>query len=296
MKKLILLTFLILISFVTCHKDDDSSTKNRNNLLALYLVDQTSGNCAVITKLTNYFMGGAIYYWATGYAVPKGGCNEATLGPEYTTDKNIAKQKSDAYYDAIISVYKNAGSSCDAPKAYFEGIKTSITADSIANQASSSSTGCTPVIYGKITYCKDQTSVDIDKNKTRYVTIGSVKEAMKSSYEAAVTALKALNTGFTDANIALLQPLGPEELKVLSSAEYSAYSSFYSPPACAKAIADKNKNPGLYSFLLKTLGKLFDPDADVSKIIPVFYISCGYGSGFTENQSMKKCDQAFEEF
>jgi len=290
MKKLILLTFLILISFVTCHKDDDSSTKNRNNLLALYVIDQTSGNCAMITK------GSSSSYTAVGYAVPKGGCNEATLGPEYTTDKNIAKQKSDAYFDAIISVYISTGPVCNTPKTFIELLKTQITADSIANQASSSSTGCSPVAANKLVYCKDQTSVDIDKNKTRYVTIGSVKEAMKSSYEAAVTALKALNTGFTDANIALLQPLGPEELKVLSSAEYSAYSSFYSPPACAKAIADKNKNPGLYSLLLKLSGKLFDPNADVSSVIPTSYLICGYGSGFTESTFTKKCDQAFEEF
>ena len=294
MKKLILLTFLILISFVTCHKDDDSSTKNRNNLLALYVIDQTSGNCAMITK------GSSSSYTAVGYAVPKGGCNEATLGPEYTTDKNIAKQKSDAYFDAIISVYISTGPVCNTPKTFIELLKTQITADSIANQASSSSTGCSPVAANKLVYCKDQTSVDIDKNKTRYVTIGSVKEAMKSSYEATVTELKAFanqTTGFTDANIALLQPLGPEELKVQSSIENFAYLfSFSSSSACAKAIADKNKNPSLYSFLLKQSGKLFDPDADVSKIIPVTYISCGYGSGFTESTTTKKCDQAFEEF
>jgi len=169
----------------------------------------------------------------------------------------------------------------------------------IANHASSSSTGCmTFDSANKLVYCKDQTSVDIDKNKTRYVTIGSVKEAMKSSYEAAVTLLKALNTGFTDANIALLQPLGPEELKVLSSIEYSAYNyslfSSSASSACAKDILDKNKN--LKNTLLKLNGKMLDPNADVSKIIPVSYIICGYGSGFTEDQFMKKCDQAFEKF
>ncbi|MBM9579331.1 hypothetical protein JWG45_19490 [Leptospira sp. 201903070] len=90
-KKMIQLAavMMLAIAITACKpKEDDDTT----TIAALaFFVDQTSGNCAQVLKVN------ATTYIATLSAVPKGGCNQATLiGSDLASYKVIQTANSDA--------------------------------------------------------------------------------------------------------------------------------------------------------------------------------------------------------
>lgn len=93
----------LTVAFAACKKDDKDDTIVTTGLL--YLLDQTSGNCASITK-TN-----ATQYTVNLSSIPKGGCNQATiLGSDLTSRKAILS----AQYDGAIAIANSIGCSAAA--------------------------------------------------------------------------------------------------------------------------------------------------------------------------------------
>ncbi|MCX7997539.1 MAG: hypothetical protein N3A69_01120, partial [Leptospiraceae bacterium] len=76
MKKLFLFSLILIFGLLSanCHKKKDDSQKNTLMLLGLYIADQQSGNCAVVSKNTSTNI-----YTAFLYPIPKGGCNAGTI-------------------------------------------------------------------------------------------------------------------------------------------------------------------------------------------------------------------------
>ncbi|WP_244247640.1 hypothetical protein [Leptospira yasudae] len=61
----------LTVAFAACKKDDKDD--NTTTAALLYMLDQTSGNCATTLKLS------ATQYFTTLSVIPKGGCNLATI-------------------------------------------------------------------------------------------------------------------------------------------------------------------------------------------------------------------------
>lgn len=291
MKKLLLLAIIPFI-FVACPKDNNNDTKNRNNLLGLFLIDQTSGNCVQLRKTS----GATPIYTATGYAVPKGGCNEGTLGTKYTADAATFKNASDAYYDALIAFYKTAaGNACSTNVTSLEALKAQVTVATITASTTNSTTGCGTTVAGN-QYCKDENSIAEQKKLVRFVATGDVKADMASAFEVVKSNLIASQaiSGFTTENIALTQVLGPAELGMISSQKLFA---LFSPGDCAKALATANPDVRDVAVRLsgKTLGDLYGVNA--ANLVPLtFTLSCSYGDSFTETTTSKKCNATYEKF
>lgn len=94
----------LAMALVACKKSDDGNDDVVTAGL-LYFLDQTSGNCATIFKMS------ATQYGVTLSSVPKGGCNQATIAG---TDLASAKAIRAAQYDGAITIANSIGCSSAA--------------------------------------------------------------------------------------------------------------------------------------------------------------------------------------
>ncbi|MBE7413028.1 MAG: hypothetical protein HS129_13370 [Leptospiraceae bacterium] len=286
---------LALGLFVNCakKKEDDN-----NSALMFYLLDQTSGKCATITKSAT----GTTTYSATGSAIPKGGCNAATLNTSlYTTSPSEAKTAVDTGFDGLKTVY-DATTGCSTLSSAITLSKTNTTTATITTAQSSLTSGnqgCSMagyrIVSGKssaVMICKDDASITAVKALTNYSGVGSVSTDMSVS----LADLKAYQTtamsvtGFTAAAIALLKPYGQTEMTTLSATNYLAFmNAAFSVPACASAIVASDSalksvltsmSGGSYS----TYGISKTDAASVSAVVTAS-LKCGYGAGFTATTS-----------
>lgn len=153
----------IAIALTVCKKSDDGNDDTMTVGL-LYFLDQTSGNCATVIKTSSTL------YQVILNAVPKGGCNQATLtGSDLVSAHAIIATK----YDGAIAIATSLN--CSAA---------SITA--ITNAKNNQINGLT------------QASFDTGVNNARYIPISDLRlEGMnvltKSSFAYTETEVLALN-------------------------------------------------------------------------------------------------------
>ncbi|MBM9501051.1 hypothetical protein JWG44_12390 [Leptospira sp. 201903071] len=232
--KLVAVMALALAIAACKPKEDDDTT----TLAALaYFVDQTSGNCAQVTKLS------ATNYFATLSAIPKGGCNQATLlGSDLASYKVIQS----ANFDAISALSTTLN--CSAA-----------TNTAIANQK-------TAVL------ATTQANFDTAAASIRYFPISDLRVEGLIPLSAAASALTVL--GFSAAEILNLNRLTVDQSKLASATQFlGVLAAGTADAACLTAIGNNNKTAFAGILGLDSTAN----SKDTVKGIPS--ATCLYGSG-----------------
>jgi hypothetical protein len=282
-----IILIIILLSIPFCSKKE----KNNNNstILGLFLLDQLSGNCVIISKSTTT----TTTYTATGFLVPKGGCNSSTLDSNlYTASPSEAKAGLDTYYDGLISEFVNTSTCSSLATQYstFKNLTTVAGLTSLQNTLSSGS--CTiggfRIVNGKwglIFFCKDDSSITIQKAKFQYLNVSSVVTDMATKLTDLKLATSNGNSvyGFTSSAIAKMRPINSTEYGIYYSQAFIAFVyAGSSSTNCVNAILCNNSS--VKSIVTSLFGKLFTSQTDADSISEVLTtgLTCSYGSGFTE--------------
>lgn len=222
-KKIIVLIMILVALFtINCKKDnnEDSST----NALLLYLVDQTSGNCATITKSTT-----TTGLYSVGLSpLPKGGCSiSATREASITATKSL--------YSKLIEVYTKAGSSCDT-------IKTTISTLSSNTTVSTTYSNTTEEQYAtSIANSRASTVASLVTESAATLTalgytVASTKAATSDQYFIYLASAFSSGTCLTavqSLDSALFTGITAKTIAVSSSCSYGTASSVTSTNRCA---------------------------------------------------------------
>jgi hypothetical protein len=276
---------IILLSIPFCSKQE----KNNNNstILGLLILDQLSGNCVIISKSTTTNV-----YTATGTLVPKGGCNSSTLDTNlYTASASEAKAGLDTLYDGIISEFAKSStcSSVSTTATAQKNLTTEAGLTSLQNNLSSGS--CTTISFrivngkwGLIFFCKDDSSITIQKAKFQYLNVSSVVTDMATKLTDLKLATSNGNSvyGFTSSAIAKMRPINSTEYGIYYSQAFIAFVyAGSSSTNCVNAILCNNSS--VKSIVTSLFGKLFTSQTDADSISEVLTtgLTCSYGSGFT---------------
>jgi hypothetical protein len=286
MKKIFqyVILIIILLSIPFCSKQE----KNNNNstILGLFLLDQLSGNCVIISKSTTT----TTTYTATGFLVPKGGCNSSTIDTSlYTASPSEAKAGLDTYYDGLISEFVNTSTCSSLATQYstFKNLTTVAGLTSLQNTLSSGSctNGGFRIVNGKwggIFFCKDDSSITIQKAKFQYLNVSSVVTDMAAKLTDLKLATSNGNSvyGFTSSAIAKMRPLNSTEYGTYTSQAFLAFLAGGATTDCGKAILSNNSS--VKSLVTSLFGKSLITDADSISEVLTYSLTCSYGSGFTE--------------
>lgn len=291
---------LVLFLAADCQKKKEDNTGK--NLALLFLLDQNSGNCVTISKSTA--ADGKVTYNASGSAIPKGGCNSATMDSNlYSTSSSEVLTASQGYYDALKAVF-DTDTSCSALSTASTAAKSSLTSTAIDTTKSgltSGASGCGFVGYrvtgtklGVAYICKDDTSITQFKARTSYQSVSSVATDMAdkiTDLKAFLTASKA-TSGLTDSAIAAARPASAAEMTILGSVAFTAtLTAAFSSTTCATALATKNADvKSLYTSMAGASTSLGITTSDAAKVASAVLAyfntpTCGYGTGFTANSS-----------
>ncbi len=287
-KLIVLAIIAATLLTLNCKKEekDDSTT----NFLLVYLLDQASGNCATITKNT-----AGTLYTATGSGVPKGGCNEATLG-RFAETSAAAKAISDSNFDARINELKKY-TECSAQETTQTANKIAVTTTTIETAANNATNGCTTVggngFLGATNFCKDAASLSALKALTRYVAISSARTDMEANYSGQQTANAALNTttGYTSAALLNLRLANSTEIALISSFDIAgAWVSGLGTSCGAKVIAS---NATFKAYLEKVAGFVTSHGTEITNANRAAVsetitnnLTCRYGSTATASTTV----------
>ncbi|MCB1192303.1 MAG: hypothetical protein KDK90_17790 [Leptospiraceae bacterium] len=221
--KLFLALFVISMLVVACKSGDDYNDKVKDDtktLLLLYIADQSGGACAQVTQSTKYNTSTGKYgplYTATGYSIPKGGCNWETInGPYYRSSSDAATALSNRY-DKYITIYNAAGSNCSDLATYFTTLKSTYTSSYLDSTAASS--GCLTTTYESVTYCQSRADEEQLEYNTKYIGISSTAGTMATNltYKKALLTSNQSTNGFSSSQIS--------NLRTMSSGELTTYKS-----------------------------------------------------------------------
>jgi hypothetical protein len=114
MNKKILTLGLVLALALTFNCKKDSDDDDMPLLALLYIADQTSGNCATVTRGTPYTVQLSV--------VPKGGCSVPQT-------RAAAVETAKSAYGKYIAVFTKAGSACDSTTATYTKTRDELTVD-----------------------------------------------------------------------------------------------------------------------------------------------------------------------
>jgi hypothetical protein len=216
-KYLILLTLTLSLLTSACHKKDDSKKDTNIALIALSVADLLSGQCLQIQK------NGDKDYTVTGYNVPKGGCNTATLGKVTTTNIDAALEASENSYNAVIDILTDAGTDCTSIKASVVSSRNAVTASTIQAAASTECTGLGFTVgtssYGSRVYCKNEDQAKIYRSNIKYVYTTDVLADMATSITAEQTSLTSgiSANGWTADQIDAISTMNSTQLPIFST-------------------------------------------------------------------------------
>jgi len=304
------LFFVLTLLLFNCSKKEDDNTSK--NAILLYLVDQASGNCVVIQKTTT--AASKTLYTATGYSVPKGGCNSSTLDSAlYTSSASEAKTAADTYFDAAKAVY-DSKSTCSAlsttitatkastSEAVLTALQTALTSGAAGcySGLKRSSSGKTSNIY----LCKDADSITKFKATFSYqaVTSATTDMATKLTDIKATQTLGKSTTKFTDSAIAAARLPTTTELSTLTGINFITAFSSAAVSSCAKDILSGDASTkAVYAGTLGATGStITDSEAAAVTSVIVTSLTCGYGDGFTESSTQysvaQKCPSSYPSF
>ncbi|MCB1193033.1 MAG: hypothetical protein KDK90_21490 [Leptospiraceae bacterium] len=301
------LTALLFVfsSIIACKSDNNKNEENQRNLLLLYLVDQSSGNCMYVNKSTDTTSGKTLpVYTATGYIVQKGGCNWETLGDSYYTNSSDALTKIQSKYDEYITILSKY-SDCSILKSAIETEKNNITTDVIEKDVNS--LGCTTSYSTqKVKYCLSNSDIDFNRNYYRYIPVSSVTSEMATNitYYKADLKSKTSTNGFTDLQIDSMEVYGSGELATYSSNEYylAKQVATYVLTDTANSTSHESCRSQLYKAypdVKKLIASTNGVDTSfynisqsyvTSNVTRVLYLTpqCKYGSGFSESATSNK--------
>ncbi|MBM9501049.1 hypothetical protein JWG44_12380 [Leptospira sp. 201903071] len=232
--KLVAVMALALAIAACKPKEDDDTT----TIAALaYFVDQTSGNCAQVFKLS------ATNYLATLSAVPKGGCNQATLfGSDLASYKVVQSANSDSV--SALSTTLN----CSAA-----------TNTAIANQKAA-------------ILATTQTTFDTTSASLRFYPISDLRIEGLVPLSAANSALTVL--GFSASEILNLNRLTLEQTRLAAATQLlGLLAAGTADAACLTAIGNNNKTAFAGVFGLDSTAN----SKETVKGIPS--ATCQYGTG-----------------
>ncbi|RHX88215.1 hypothetical protein DLM78_04470 [Leptospira stimsonii] len=206
------LVFLLALTMFlsACKKDKDDNTATA---ALLFLLDQTSGNCAVVTRTSSTL------FTANLTVIPKGGCNQATITGSSLAANTLLTQ---ANYDAAQTLATSLG--CTA------NTKTALT--TAKNAVNTSATA--------------QSTFDTNAEKTRYFPIADLRV---EGIVALNTALSPL--GFSQAEVLALNLLSVDLLKALTPITYlSTAATGAGDAACLTAVGNKiaTDYAGVYTY------------------------------------------------
>jgi len=255
------IVLILGIFFGNCHSKSDNSLYQTNALLVNYLNDQLSGNCAVVQKNT---VSSVSTYTATGYTVPKGGCNSSTLGSSYTTTASDIVTKTDAYFDKITAIL-DTYSSCAVYSSIIKGsttsstattpttlnttlastasfigsVKTATTATSITSAASSNTTdsangpaNCRTVKIGLLytagIFCSSATDSTNAQNNVKYYVVNSVSSDMYTNFEGNREILNGAKTTTDSVNFYTKSAIS--SMRMMTSTELTTLNSTTNQP------------------------------------------------------------------
>lgn len=249
------LVLILGLSFTNCHSSSDNSLYQTNALLLNYVNGLLAGNCVTVQKLTN--ASSVVTYSATGYTIPSGGCNSATLGSFYTTTASEIVTKSDAYIDTITkildtysacssmsSIVKGATSNSTintvlATTTFTNSVKTATTSANIttlatANTADNETNGpknCKTVKVGLLytagIFCSTSTDSTNAQSNFKYYVVNSVQSDMVTNFEGNRSILNLSKTTndsinyYTKAAITAMRMMTSTEVATLTSSTIS---------------------------------------------------------------------------
>ncbi|PJZ51771.1 hypothetical protein [Leptospira adleri] len=201
MKLAAIAAFMVVLSACKPKDKDDNTTIGA----LVLLLDQTSGNCATVQKNS------ATTYTATLSAIPKGGCNQATLlGSDLASSILLGA----ARFDAISALSTSLG--CSAA-----------TNTAIANAKTAAA-------------ATTQATFDALVAQFRYFPISDLRVEAIVPLSAAGSTLTTL--GFSQAEILSLNRLTLDQTKLAQTTQLlGTYATGAADAACGTAIANNNK-------------------------------------------------------
>ncbi|AOP35374.1 hypothetical protein A0128_16925 [Leptospira tipperaryensis] len=247
-KLVALLVLTMLLS--ACKKDKDDNTATT---ALLFLLDQTSGNCAVVQR-TN-----STLFSASLSVIPKGGCNQATIVGSTLAANTLITQ---ANYDVAQTLATSLGCNANTSNALTNAKNAAATANATASA---------------------QTTFDTNAEKTRYFPIADLR----------IEGLVALNTalsplGFSQAEILALKTVSVDLIKTLAPLSFLTIAATGAgDAACVTAAGNKITTDfaGVYGFDQTATTK--------AKISKLAQIQCTYGSGAAANSTCATLNTQF---
>ncbi|MBM9501224.1 hypothetical protein JWG44_13285 [Leptospira sp. 201903071] len=195
----------LTVAFAACKPKD--SDDNTTTTALLFLLDQTSGNCAVVSR-TN-----STLYTASLTVIPKGGCNQATLAGSTLAANTLITQ---AYYDTAQTIATSLGCNSNT-SARLTTLKEAVaTANSTATA---------------------QTTFDTNVERTRYFPIADLR----------VEGIVALNTalsplGFSQAEILALKVVSLDAYRNIFPITFLGQAAgLAGDTACVTAVTNKSR-------------------------------------------------------
>ncbi|WP_125226080.1 hypothetical protein [Leptospira barantonii] len=241
-----------MLTLVACKPKDDGNDDVVTAGL-LYLVDQTSGNCAMVTRTSSTL------YSAQLNVIPKGGCNQATLTGSTLADATVLTQ---GKYDTAITLATSLG--CNS---------TTITnlTNSKNNVATTNSTAAA------------QTAFDTTAEKTRFYPIADLRAEGIAPFKVMLGAL-----GFSEAEILALNLLDVNLFKNLNYTSLIATAAASATDtACVTAVTNKIATD--FSGVLM-LDATANTKAKISKLAVG---ACTYGSSSTATNTCATLNTQF---
>ncbi|MGJ4752606.1 hypothetical protein [Leptospira kmetyi] len=226
----------LILAFAACKKDNKDD--NTATAALLYLLDQTSGNCAVVQR-TN-----ATLYTAQLNVIPKGGCNQATLSGSTLAESTLITQ---GYYDSATTLATSLG--CNST--------------TLSNLATAKNNVATVNATAAA-----QTAFDTNAEKTRYYAISDLRVEAIAPLNAALGPL-----GFSQAEILALNRLDVNLFKNINSIGFITTAAVAaSDTACQTALTNKTKTDFAGVMFLDATANT------KAKLTSIALTACTYGS------------------
>lgn len=282
----------IIASLVGCDKKEDSSKKT----LLLLILDQMSGNCALISKNTT----GTVYS-AQGNKLPKAVCKDLAT---YTLDVSVIKAANDKMWNGLIAVLTS--SNCTAVATQSASYRDAATTTLLTTLTNGSPSKCMTGGDTKapVTYCIAQSNIDAYKASFQYYVTGDVATDMSTNLQSNITAKTGAAqtvTKFTTAAVNALTPVDQAFTSATTTPAGTVVGLAYIPlpgftAACAKDLLTADAIlKAQYARLIGSNAAYGITDADAAAVNSVIVqsITCGYGSGFTATSTNGPCPSKY---
>jgi len=290
---------ICVLTMLTVLGCDVKKTDGNSSMLAMLLMDASSGNCVYISKDS------ATRYTANGFLIPKGSCNEATFFGTMTTDLNTVKAAFDAFVDAEIAAMTPASCTTSGAIAAATTYKSSVTTAVIFDTANLAASKCYTLIPCNFTYCIGEDKLTAFRDKYRYYITSDVKTDMSINlaHQRGLFTIAQATNRFTTAAIANAVPFNGADMAIMKGPKSMAFlSTSGGYHSCATDLLDSYSD--VRSVIIRNSGYVYssfgitldEAQAVTTPIVPFQAIQCGYGSTFTPDATIGQCPSTYPEY